>query len=319
MRILGTGSALPENEVPNSAFSAIVDTSDDWIVSRTGIRSRRLARGETALSLSSGAAGRALSDAGISRGDVSLIICACVTGETVTPSLSCRLARELGLREDILAFDINAACTGFIYALGIAERILSNGQYALLIGCEILSRVTDFTDRATCVLFGDGAGAVVAAPSENAFRFVSGARGDDETLVIGSALNAPNPFGGEFISEPIPPLIRMNGAEVFRFAVEALVKSIRDVSESAGISVDEIDRFVCHQANRRIIESAAKRLGAPIERFFINIERRGNTSAASVPIALDELNAAGGLTRGARVVLAGFGGGLTYGAVYMVW
>ncbi|MDR0445748.1 MAG: 3-oxoacyl-ACP synthase, partial [Oscillospiraceae bacterium] len=160
MRILGTGSALPINEVPNTAFSAVVDTSDEWISTRTGILSRRIATDETALSLAREASERALTASGVSRGDIALVICATVTNETLTPSLACLLQRELNLRESILAFDINAACTGFIYSLALASSLLRQGERALLVGCEVLSRVTDFTDRATCVLFGDGAGAV---------------------------------------------------------------------------------------------------------------------------------------------------------------
>jgi 3-oxoacyl-[acyl-carrier-protein] synthase-3 len=316
---LGTGGALPENEVANGAFAAFVDTSDEWIASRTGIRSRRISSGDTALSLARSASERAIASARIRREDISLVICASVTGETLTPSLACLLQRDLGLREeDILAFDINAACTGFIYALGLARELLRPGGRALLVGSEILSRVTDFTDRSTCVLFGDGAGAVAAEASGGEFHFVSGARGDGESLAIGSIPSAPNPFS-EARASPPPPFIRMNGQEVFRFAVESMTKSIRKVTERAGLAPCEIDHFVCHQANRRIIESAARRLGAPPERFFMNIERRGNTSAASVPLALDELNASGRLRRGERVVIAGFGGGLTYGAIYMIW
>ncbi|MDR2615270.1 MAG: beta-ketoacyl-ACP synthase 3 [Oscillospiraceae bacterium] len=320
MRILGTGGALPDNEVPNGAFSGIVDTSDEWIVSRTGIRSRRIASGDTALSLASAAAERAIAAAGIPRERISVVICACVTGETLTPSLACLLQRDLALREnDILAFDINAACTGFIYALSLARRLPLPGEYALVVGCEALSRVTDFTDRATCVLFGDGAGAVILEASDGEFHFVSGARGDDKALVIGSIPAAPNPFAETRAAPPPPSTISMNGQEVFRFAVESMVKSVREVTARAGLSPNDVHHFVCHQANRRIIESAAGRLGAPLERFFINIESRGNTSAASVPLALDELRASGGLHRGERVVLAGFGGGLTYGAIYMIW
>jgi 3-oxoacyl-[acyl-carrier-protein] synthase-3 len=321
MKILGTGSALPDNEVTNDMLAAIVDTSDAWIASRTGIRSRRISDGDTALSLSLAAAERAISDAGIERQNIALIVCATVTNESTVPSLACLLQRDLGLPERVFAFDINAACTGFIYAMELARAWLRDGQLALLIGCERLSRVTDFTDRATCVLFGDGAGAAIVSggASVDAPRFISGARGDANALHIANSQPCPNPFSPAAPPKPEPPRIRMDGQEVFRFAVDAVVRSVGDVLAQAGRAAEEIQHFVCHQANLRILESAARRLQVPLEKFFINITTRGNTSAASIPIALDELARSGRLRRGERVVFAGFGGGLTYGAIYMTW
>ncbi|NLB28959.1 MAG: ketoacyl-ACP synthase III [Clostridiales bacterium] len=317
MKILGTGSSLPENEVTNKMLSAVIDTNDEWISSRTGIRSRRTASGDTTLSLAVEASRKALAAAGVDPKDISLVICATATTEHLTPALACLVSRDLGLRERVLAFDLNAACTGFIYSLIVASRMLCGGEFALIIGSEVLSRVVDYGDRSTAVLFGDGAGAVVLRHSDDEFFHVAGARGDGEALLIGSVPPAKNPFASPF--EPPPPFIRMDGQEVFRFAVGAMSRSIADVLKTAGVDAGDVDHFVCHQANRRIIESAAKRLKTPVEKFFINIENRGNTSAASIPIALDELNSTGALKRGDRVVLAGFGGGLTYGAVYMVW
>ncbi|GHV10005.1 3-oxoacyl-[acyl-carrier-protein] synthase 3 [Clostridia bacterium] len=316
MKILATGSALPAGEVTNDMFAQVMDTNDEWIFSRTGIRSRRVSNGDTALSLAVQSAENAL--VGIDRQRIALVICASISAEHITPSLACFLQRDLGLREDILAFDVNAACSGFIYALGIAEPLLREGQYALLIGTERLSRITDYADRSTCVLFGDGAGAVVAEKGKNnVFHFMSGARGDPAPLNIGAAPPSANPFAPPGESPQMN--IHMNGQDVFRFAVEVLVKSAKEVIAQAGKTAQDITHFVCHQANRRIIENAAARLGVPIDRFFMNIETRGNTSAASVPIALDELNATGNLKRGDSVVLAGFGGGLTYGAIYLEW
>jgi 3-oxoacyl-[acyl-carrier-protein] synthase-3 len=318
LKIISTGSAAPENAVTNEMFSRVIDTSDEWIFSRTGIRSRRISDGDTALSMALDASKRAIASAGISIDDIALVICATVTSEYVTPSLACLLQRDLQLREDILAFDVNAACSGFIYALGVANSLIPPGKYALLVGSEHLSRVTDYSDRATCVLFGDGAGAVIAQKSDGAFEFVSGARGDSDSLYIGAMPPSPNPFADAPAFSPSKRL-HMDGQAVFKFAVEVLVKSVREVIARAGRTTEDITHYVCHQANRRIIENAAARLRVPIERFFMNIETRGNTSAASVPIALDELNASGRLRRGDSVVLAGFGGGLTYGAIYLEW
>ena len=321
MRIISTGSAVPKLAVTNEMLSRVIDTSDEWITSRTGISSRFIADGETAESLAEDAAKAAIASAGIEASDIGLLICASVTSEYLVPSLACLVQRNLGLREDIFTFDVNAACSGFIYTLGVAQSIMKsgmmNGKYALLIGSEHLSRVTNYDDRSTCVLFGDGAGAVIAEPSDCVFEFVSGARGDAEPLRIGSSVSSPNPFAQPY--KAVASTIYMDGQAVFKFAVEVMVKSIREVLEKAGKTAQEITHFVCHQANMRVIINAAQRLGVPLERFFMNIQMHGNTSAASIPLALAELNVSGRLQRGDDVVFAGFGGGLTYGVVYMVW
>ena len=317
MKILGTGSSLPENEVTNDMFSKVLDTSDEWIASRTGIRSRRTANGDTTLSLAVAASKKALLAAGKNPEDISLVICATVSTEQLTPQLTCLIARDLGLPERLLAFDLNGACTGFIYSLVVARSVLRPGEYALIIGSEVLSRLIDYSDRSTAVLFGDGAGAVVVEHCDSDFECITGVRGNGDALRIGSVPPSENPFAAPH--EPPPHLIHMDGQEVFRFAVDAMSRSIVDVLEKAGVSLNQLDHIICHQANRRIIESAARRLKLPIEKFFINIENRGNTSAASIPIALDELNATGALKRGDRLVMSGFGGGLTYGAIYMTW
>ena len=321
MKIISTGSYVPELSVTNEMFSQVIETSDEWISSRTGIRSRHVSDGDTAVSMAVEASKKAIETAGIELEEIGLVVCASITNEYMTPSLACLVQRDLGLREDILAFDLNAACTGFIYALSVAQSLMQSGtavgKYALLLGSEHLTRVTDFTDRATCVLFGDGAGAVIAEPSDGAFEFVSGARGDADALRIGAAPPHENPF----TSQRVPPstALYMDGQAVFRFAVEVMVKSVREVLTKAGKKAEEIKHFVCHQANMRILVNAAGRLGVPIERFVMNIDTHGNTSAASVPLALDELNLSGKLKRGDEVVFAGFGGGLTYGAIYMQW
>jgi 3-oxoacyl-[acyl-carrier-protein] synthase-3 len=282
----------------NNDLTDIVDTSDEWIISRTGIRERRIAADETTSSLALAAAHGALEAADVDPASVTLVICATITPDQSVPSLACCLQRDLGLGEQLLAFDVNAACSGFIYALITAQHLLGAGGTALVVGSETLSRVTDFTDRNTCVLFGDGAGAVVLEPAPLPFFWTSAASGDGETLSIREH-------------------IRMDGQAVFRFATSALSDRIREVVEKAGVELADIDRFICHQANSRIITNASRQLGVPLERFFLNLADYGNTSSASVPLALNEAVREGYLSRGQRVVLAGFGGGLTSGAIYL--
>lgn len=308
MRFLGTGSAVPAAILTNDMLATMVDTSDEWIRTRTGIVERRIIKDETIGDLALGAARsaceNAVAQAGITYDQISVVICATVSNEDRCPSLACCLQRDLGLREDILAFDINAACSGFIYALIVASRFVCEGGYALLVGCETLSRFIDFTDRGTCILFGDGAGAAVVAPSpeatSNDFFWVTEASGDDEILSITDT-------------------IHMDGSGVFKFAVEVVVRTVRDVTAKAQMDLEDVDLFILHQANERIIKSAAKRLHIPSERFFMNLSRYGNTSAASIPLALDEALQSGAIQQGSNIVMAGFGGGLTAGAVCFTW
>lgn len=321
LKILGTGSHVPPLAVSNRQFSQVVDTSDEWILSRTGIGQRHFADGESNLDMAAQAARRAVADAGIAPEDIGVVVCATVTHDYLFPSLACLVAKALGLPQGILAFDLNAACSGFLYALHTAQALLRErrGAYALVVGSEILSRITDFGDRGTCVLFGDGAGAVVVGLSEEHSSFFdSGAMGSVEVLSCPSPLAARNPFGS--VREPSRQArIQMDGGEVFRFAVDSASASITRTLAEAGLTPGEVDWYVCHQANERILKAVAKRLNLPQERFFCNIRQRGNTSAASIPLALDELNRSGGLCRGQRVVLSGFGGGLTYGSLYFTW
>jgi 3-oxoacyl-[acyl-carrier-protein] synthase-3 len=302
IRILGTGSAAPAQVVTNDDLARTVDTSDEWIVSRTGIHTRHIAINETTHSLALAAAKDALGDAArdfaLDPARVTLVICATMTAGQANPSLSCCLQRDLGLSERVLAFDINAACSGFIYALISAQRLLDPGGVALVVGSETLSNITNFADRNTCVLFGDGAGAVVVEPARLPFFWSTTASGDEEAISIRE-------------------YIRMDGQTVFRFATKALNDRIREVAKSAGRALTDIDRFICHQANERIIANAARQLEVPLERFYLNLAQYGNTSAASIPLALHEAIADGCLTRGQRVVFAGFGGGLTSGAIYL--
>lgn len=302
-KILGTGSCLPAKVVTNDDLSKLVDTSDEWISSRTGIKSRHLVEDETAADLAYEAGKKALLDAGVSPEEIDLLIVGTFTGSEKMPSVACNIAGRLGCK-NATSFDISAACSGFIFALSVAHSQIVTGLAgkALVVGAETLSKVVDWTDRSTCVLFGDGAGAAVLGASDTGIdSIVTGSDG-----VKGPVLTCTD-------------FIEMNGQEVFKFAVSKVPECIGEVLEKAGCTADSIDTYVLHQANERIIASVAKRLGVTLEHFPMNLSQCGNTSAASVPILLDELNHNGTLKRGNNVVLAGFGGGLTWGAIKMVW
>ena len=305
IKLLGTGSAVPSKVVTNDDLAKIVDTNDEWISTRTGIRSRRYcAEGESHTSLCLAAARQALGRAGVKPEEVGVCIVATLTPDYLTPAAACLLQRELGLSEDTVCFDLNAACSGFVYALHTAECLLAAAprKYGLVLGAEVLSRITDFSDRGTCVLFGDGVGAAVVEwradyPSLHA---VLGCRGNGEALFIPGVHTGAEPH------------IHMDGQAVFRFAVEALPRCVRQVLDRAGLGLEDVDRFVFHQANQRIIDFAVKKLGVDPARCTGNIARTGNTSAASVPLLLDELVSAGDLRPGQRALCVGFGGGLTW-------
>ena len=305
IKLAGTGSALPAREVTNFDLEKMVDTSDEWITTRTGISSRHYCSGEeTHLGLCMAAARKALESAGVGPEQIGVCLVASLTQDTLTPSAACVLQKELGLPEDTVCFDLNAACAGFVYGLHTAECLLAaaSRKYGLVIGCEVLSRITDFTDRSTCVLFGDGAGAAILEWGEDypSLCAVMGSRGNRQVLMIpGVNTGSPN-------------FIHMDGKEVFRFAVDVLPKCAKEVAAKAGISLDQVDRFVFHQANQRILDYAIKKLKIDPARCAGNIARTGNTSAASVPLLLDELVTSGALRSGQRALCAGFGGGLTW-------
>lgn len=319
---MSTGRYVPTLSVTNAMLETIVETSDEWITSRTGICSRTIAaEHETTLSMAASAAENALLAAKIPRERIGVLISATITGDYATPSLSCLLQKTLGLPNEILALDLNGACSGFVYALKTAHALLAGqeGKCALVIGCDMLSKIVDYTDRSTCILFGDGAGAAIVARSESgAFFFDAGAQGDSEILSARLGYFANNPFASRS-ADAKPMAFRMNGAEVFRFAVEHAPKSVLSVLDQAQKTTGQIDHFVFHQANERIIQSVAKKLNIPLEKCFLNIDHVGNTSAASIAIALDELAHSGRLRRGDSVVLSAFGGGLTYGSIYFTW
>ena len=304
LKLLATGRCLPAAAVTNEDMRRYVDTSDEWITTRTGIRQRYFcAEGENALTLASGAARQALADSGIPKEELGCVVCATVSADYATPSLSCLVQAELGLPEEIPVLDLNAACSGFLYAVAVARGLLAqNGKkYALIIGCEVLSRLMNMSDRSTCVLFGDGAGAAVfEAGPDFPFYALQGARGDKAILA-----NGPG---------PLAPDLSMDGRAVFRFAVEALPHCIQGIQDQSGLSLEEIDWVVCHQANERIIDHCIKKLKAPAKKFYKNMARYGNTSAASIPIALDEMNRDGKLKPGQKILCVGFGGGLTWAA-----
>lgn len=317
-RILGTGSCLPDNVVTNDDLAKIVDTSDEWIYSRTGIRKRRIAvKGkDTTGTLAVAAAQRALDNAHLSADDIDVIIVATSSADYAFPNTASIVQMHLGA-SDTMCMDISAACTGFIYALSIAEAYIQSGQFrnALVIGADIVSSHIDWKERSSCVLFGDGAGAVVLGIA-------------DEVQSSGkfSCLHADGSKGYVLTSEErakrmdnIVDRIHMDGQEVFKFAVKKVPEAIEEVLLKADVKKEEIKYFVLHQANIRIIESVAKRLGLEMDKFPSNLNEYGNTSAASIPILLDELNRSGKLTAGDRIVMAGFGAGLSWGSTLMEW
>lgn len=321
IKICGTGSCLPKHCVSNDDLSRIMDTSDEWIKSRTGIETRHLVTEETTTFLSTEAAKSALAEAEIKPEEVDLILAATITPDHVIPSLACEVQRELGA-VNAVAFDICAACSGFLFALNTAHAYIKSGQYknALVIGAETLSKIMDWEDRSTCVLFGDGAGAAVIKeePGEDGVKsFVQGSDGARGAALTCAGRPVENPYVKNKKNEPA--YVYMDGQAVYRFAVRTVPEVILQAVKKAGIAPDQVDHFVLHQANIRIIESVAKRLHQPIEKFPANLQKCGNISAASVPILLDDLNKSGRLKKGDTIVLAGFGGGLTWGAAVFTW
>lgn len=309
IHIIGMGKALPARKVTNEELAQVTDTDDAWIRSRTGIRTRYFCQEETQTELCIRAAREALQRSGVRPDQIGLCVVATITADHHTPSAACLVQAALGLPGDIPAFDINAACSGFVYGLYVVSSLMGTADhsrpYALLIGAEKLSRIMNFQDRSTCVLFGDGAAAAIIQKSET-HRFVCrlGAQGDQK------ALYAPG------VNEP-EPYIHMDGRAVFQFAVSALEKGIRLLEAETGMRAAEADEIVCHQANVRILAHVQKKLSLPAEKFFVNLDRYGNTSGASIPLALADLTESGRLAPGKKAFCIGFGGGLTWGAAYL--
>ncbi len=319
MKILGTGSSLPQKIVSNDDLAQVMDTSDEWISSRTGIRNRHIAVEETTTSMSVDAAKKALADAAVAAEEIDLIIAATVSSDYIFPTLACEIQAAIGA-VNATAFDIGAGCSGFLFALATADAYFATGRCrkALILGAETLSKMMDWSDRSTCVLFGDGAGAaVLSAEGGQLLSMVQGSDGSG-----GMALKCEN--------RPVRTLYRqgalahyafteMNGSKVYKFAVRTVPKAISEALNKANVSEDEVSIYLLHQANLRIIESVAKRLHQPMEKFPTNLEECGNVSAASVPILLDKVRKDGMIDKGDKIVLAGFGAGLTWGACVIEW
>ncbi len=311
-RIAGTGSYLPAKVLTNHDLAKMVDTSDEWIVARTGIRERHVAaENEVASDLSLAAAQRAIANSDLAPADIDLIIVATTTPDMVFPSTACILQSKLGIA-GCPAFDVQAVCSGFVYAITIANMFIVSGQAknALIVGAEVYSRILDWTDRTTCVLFGDGAGAVVLSASPEPGVLATKLHADG---AYADKLSVPGwVCGGKTIGSP---LVQMDGGSVFKFAVRVFDEVAREVLEAANMSVSDIDWFIPHQANIRIMEATARKLKLPLERLISTVERHGNTSAASIPLALDESVSASRIKRGDNLLLEGVGGGFTWGGV----
>lgn len=321
--VLGTGSAVPEHVLTNADLEKMVDTSDEWIVSRTGIRERRITDANTASSdLSVAAARKAIADAGIAAEDIDLIICATVTPDYMFPATACLVQDRLGIKKTG-AFDLSAGCSGFLYGLGCAVPMIQSGlvKNALVIGVETLSKITDYTDRNTCVLFGDGAGAVVLGQVEEGRGFLGfdlGADGSGGEQLMLLAGGSRNPATQESVLSKQHTLT-MNGKEVFKFAVRVMNTATADLLQKVGLTKEDVDFLVPHQANIRIIDYARERLGLPQDKVIVNLDRYGNMSSASIPVALDEANRSGKFKEGDLLMLVGFGAGLTWGAAALRW
>ncbi|MDQ8193129.1 ketoacyl-ACP synthase III [Coraliomargarita sp. SDUM461004] len=322
--ITGTGAFTPDNVVTNDDMAQIVDTSDEWIRTRSGIKERRFAaKNESTSDMALLAAEKAIDAAKIERSEIDLIIVATMTPDMPFPSTACLLQSKLGL-PNITAFDIQAACSGFIYALNVGNQMLRTGTYkkALIIGAEKMSSILDFEDRSTCVLFGDGASAVILetteAPAVGLLDTITGSDGSDPSLLYQAAGGSAIPASAESV-QARQHFIKMNGKEIFKLAVRVMGQVSQDVLDLHNYSADQVDLLIPHQANMRIIDSLAKRMKLPMEKFHNNLDRFGNTSGASVGIALDEAFRKGRIQSGDLILLVAFGAGLTWGASLIKW
>ncbi len=321
--IVGTGSYLPSRILTNADLAAMVDTTDEWITTRTGIKERHLADADQATSdLAAEAARRALRQAGLAPESVDLIVVATITPDMAFPSTACLVQKAIGASR-AACFDLNAACSGFLFAMETARQFIASGavNHALVIGAETLSAITDWQDRSTCVLFGDGAGAVVLASRPDTRGLIATAMAANGNL--GDLLYLPgggsrHPATEQTVRDRLH-FLKMAGKEVFKHAVSAMLGASRAVLKQAGVAVADLGCIIPHQANRRIIEAIGERLGAPIERYYINLQRTGNMSAASIPVALDEAVRAGAIRPRDLVLLMAFGGGFTWGATLLEW
>lgn len=322
-RVTGTGSSVPDKVLSNHDLESMVDTTDEWIISRTGIRERRIAAADEFTStFATRAALRALEMAGVLPEQLDLIIVATVTPDYPFPSTACLLQNNIKAY-NAAAFDVSAACSGFIYALTTVDKFIRTGavKKALVVGAEVLSRIVDWTDRNSCLLFGDGAGAVVIEAVDGESGIIDSMMKSDGSyweLLYQPGPGSRNPASQQLLDERLH-YIRMQGNEVFKLAVRAMEEAATKVLEAGGYRSGDIDIFIPHQANKRIIDAIGKRLGLPEEKVFINLDRYGNTSSASIPIALDEANRSGKIAAGDLVLLDSFGGGLTWAAMSIIW
>ena len=307
LKFVSTGRCVPERVVTNEDMCHIVETSDEWIVTRTGVRQRHYVTDEKTEDLAYGAASIALERAGISKDQLCGVVVCTVSPDAVAPTVASATQARLGLPDDLPCFDMNAGCSGFVYGMQLSRGLLLQEErrpYLLLIGADSLSQITDFTDRSTCIIFGDGAGAAVLTLEEGRlYDGIQGARGCD-TITIGGDRDKR-------------PLIHMDGQAVFRFAVESFTRAAHALTQRNGLSLDDIDWFIPHQANRRIVEAAGKHLKQPADKFYVNIDHYANTSAASIPMAMDEMQEKGLLKRGQKILCAAFGSGLTWGGTLL--
>jgi 3-oxoacyl-[acyl-carrier-protein] synthase-3 len=306
LKIKATGRAVPAKIVTNDDYSRTLDTSDEWIRKRTGIASRYICEEEKNYELATRAASLAIERAGIQKEEIGAVIVATFSGDYATPAVACLVQRDLGLRKDIPVFDLNAACSGFLYGLKVSHGLFHtiSEKYILLIGSEQISRYLDFTDRSTCVLFGDGAGAAVLERTEDAFYCEVGADGNDTALYC-KGTNYEDAY------------VHMDGQGVFRFAVGAIEQGIETMLAKADITLDQVDYVICHQANRRIIDFVGKKMHIPKEKLYVNVQRYGNTSAASIPLVLDEMMEQKLLTKGTKAICVGFGAGFSWGSALL--
>lgn len=320
--VLGTGSCLPRRIVTNVDMEAIVETNDEWIRTRTGIEARRFGgQGELNYQLSAEAARRALDAAGVAAEEIGLVVVGTVSPHVLMPSTACFVQAEIGAK-NAFAYDLNAACSGFLYGLDLADKYVSADpeMKVLVIGAETLSTRLDYTDRNTCILFGDGAGAAVFGASPDGRGVISTDMHADGSLWELLHMHGPDSANPDLrVEGSTGPFIRMQGKEVFKYAVKAMADAVNTVLKKNHLTISDIDLLVPHQANIRILNNLMKRLAIPEEKIFVNLPQYGNTSAASVPIALDEANRAGRMVEGDKVLLCSFGGGFTWGAALLTW
>ncbi len=321
-KIISTGAYVPRRIVKNDELSKMVETNDEWITSRTGIKQRRISSGEKTYQMAAKAAKKAIENAGIEKEEIDMIILATISPDFFMPSTANLVQAELGL-VDIPSFDVTAGCTGFVYGLQIADQFIKSKQSKtiLVIGVEVLSKVVDWSDRNTCILFGDGAGAVILKSSnqEGIICTYTGSQGDLREFLTLPAVPLKNPFLSIPNNNGRPSNISMNGKEVFQFATRIMIKSISQVLKKSNLSIDDIDYIIPHQSNIRIIDYASRKLKVERKKFITNLDRFGNTSSASVPLALDEAHKKKMFCPGNRLIMVAFGGGLTWGSALLNW